>query len=378
LGLAGLIDPVRDEAPAAVAQARAAGIDVRMITGDHPETALAIARQLDPAWSPQKALTGAELAALDGMARAEAVREAAVFARVEPAQKYAIVAELQAQGHFVAVTGDGVNDAPALQAAHVGVAMGAGGTDVARAASDLIITDDNFASIVAGVEEGRAAYDNIRKIVWFLLSTGVAEVLVFALAMAAGLPAPLTAVQILWLNLVTEGVQDVALAFEGKEPGVMARKPRRPREPMFDRRMIEQCLVIGLYVGAVAFALFAWLHRGLGWDVEAARNLVLLFLVWFHNFHVLNCRSETRSLFAVPLAANRLLIGSIVVAQALHLTAMHMPVLQDVLAIAPVSPAAWAGMMVLGASVLIVGEAYKAWMRRSGAEPAQGAPAGAT
>jgi calcium-translocating P-type ATPase len=360
LGFVGLIDPLRSEAPAAVAEAMAAGVDVRMITGDHPETALAIARMLDPSWSPKRALTGAELNRLAGEERSRAVREAQIFARVEPKQKHLIVTELQAQGHFVAVTGDGVNDAPALKAAHVGVAMGAGGTDVARAASDLIITDDNFASIVAGVEEGRAAYDNIRKIVWFLLSTAVAEVLVFALAMAAGMPAPLTAVQILWLNLVTEGIQDVALAFEGKEPAVMARKPRSPGEPIFDRAMIEQCLTIGLYIGAAAFVLFAWVHDGLGYDEAAARNIVLLFLVWFHNFHVLNCRSETRSFFRVPLRANSFLILSIIVAQAVHLVAMQTPMMQDVLGVQPVSLAAWLGAMALAATVLVVGESYKA------------------
>jgi magnesium-transporting ATPase (P-type) len=365
LGFVGLIDPLREEAPGAVAEARAAGIDVRMITGDHPETALAIARMLDPARQPERVLTGAELNGLQGEARARAIRDAQVFARVEPAQKHLIVTQLQNQGHFVAVTGDGVNDAPALKAAHVGVAMGAGGTDVARAASDLIVTDDNFASIVAGVEEGRAAYDNIRKIVWFLLSTGVSEVLVFALAIAAGLPAPLRAVQILWLNLVTEGIQDVALSFEGKEPAAMARKPRSPKEPIFNRQMVEQCLVMGVYVGTAALFVFWWALSVLGYDEAAARNLVLLFLVSFNNFHMLNCRSETRSFFRIPLRANPLLIISILAAQAVHVTAMHVPILQNVLGVQPVSLAAWVGVIALAASVLVVGEAYKAIRARS-------------
>ena len=235
LGFVGLIDPLRSEAPEAVSQACAAGVDIRMITGDHPETALAIAQQLGPRWSPDTVLTGAELKKLQGEERTNAIMNTQVYARVEPTQKNLIVSELQHQGHFVAVTGDGVNDAPALKTAHVGVAMGAGGTDVARAASDLIITDDNFASIVAGIEEGRAAYDNIRKIVWLLISTAITEVVVFALALFAGLPVPLLAVQILWLNLVTEGIQDVALAFEGKEPDIMRRRPRKPKEPIFNQ-----------------------------------------------------------------------------------------------------------------------------------------------
>jgi P-type Ca2+ transporter type 2C len=359
LGLAGLIDPLRSEAPQAVAVARAAGIDVRMVTGDHPETALAIARQLDPAWRPDTVLTGAELARLEGAARTDAVGRAAVFARVEPAQKTVIVQELQAQGHFVAVTGDGVNDAPALKTAHVGVAMGARGADVARAAADLVITDDDFASIVAGIEEGRAVYDNIRKIVWYLISTAVAEVLLFLLAVATGLPAPLTAVQILWFNLVTEGVQDVALGFERREPDVMRRRPRPPGEPIFDRQMIEQCVVMGAYVGGLSFALFAWLHLVQGVDDSAARNLTLLFMVSYSNLHVLNCRSETRSAFQVPLVANPFLILGILGAQATHVAAMHIPLMQDVLSVGPVSFGAWAGALALAGTVLLVGEAYK-------------------
>jgi P-type Ca2+ transporter type 2C len=360
LGLAGLIDPLRNEAPAAVARARKAGVDVRMITGDHPETALATARQLDPSWRPDKALTGRQLAQLQGEARERAIREAAVFARVEPAQKTLIVRELQRQGHFVAVTGDGVNDAPALKAAHVGVAMGAGGTDVARAAADLVITDDDFASIVAGIEEGRVAYANIRKIVWFLISTGIAEVLLFTLALIAGLKLPLTAVQILWFNLVTEGVQALTLGFEGKEPDTMCRKPRGPAEPVFDRQMIEQCLVIGLYVGAAAIALFAWLHLSAGYDEQAARNLTLLFLVSYSNLHVLNCRSETRSALAIPFNANPFLFAGVIGAQAVHIAAMHIPLMQEALGLSPVRLVEWVGVFALAATVLVVGELYKA------------------
>jgi P-type Ca2+ transporter type 2C len=364
LGFVGLIDPLRSEAPQAVASARAAGVDVRMITGDHPETALAIARQLDPNWAPDTVLTGAEIAALEGEALQEKIGAAAVFARVEPAQKNLIVRALQEQGHFVAVTGDGVNDAPALKAAHVGVAMGAGGTDVARAASDLIIADDNFASIVAGIEEGRAAYDNIRKIVWLLLSTAAIEVMIFVLALAMNLPIPLTAVQILWMNLVTEGVQDVGLAFEGKEPGIMRRPPRRPQEPIFDRQMIEQCLLIAVYISAIAFGLFYYLHEVRGVDIASARNLTLLFLVCFNNFHAFNCRSETRSAFRVPFAANKVLILGVLGAQSIHIAAMHLPVISDVLELHPVSLVEWAAVVGLAATAVLVGEVYKLFVSR--------------
>lgn len=374
LGFAGLIDPLRDEAPAAIVEAREAGVDVRMITGDHPDTALAIARQLDPSWFPETALTGRELARLEGAARAQAIREAAVFARVEPDQKTLIVKELQKQGHFVAVTGDGVNDAPALQAAHVGVAMGAGGTDVARAASDLVITDDDFASIVAGIEEGRGAYANIRKIVWFLVSTAVAEVLMFMLALLAALPMPLTAAQILWFNLVTEGIQDISLAFERREPDAMRRKPRRPSEPIFDRQMVEQCLLVGGFVGVMSLGLFAWLLLGAGHSEESARNLTLLFLVSYSNLHVLNCRSETRSAFSIPIRANRLLIAGIVAAQAVHIAAMHIPLMQDVLGLRPVAILDWISVLTLALTVLLLGEAYKALRARPRARRALTAP----
>jgi len=233
-----------------------------------------------------------------------------------------IVQALQDQGHFVAVTGDGVNDAPALRAAHVGVSMGASGTDVARAAAELIVTDDNFASIVAGIEEGRTAYANIRKIVWLLISTAIAEVLLFSLTLLTGLPMPLTAVQILWLNLVHEGIQDVALAMEGKEPDTMRRPPRPPRQAIFDRQMIEQCVLTGVYIGGVSYLLFAWLAGQGGYDLFAARNLTLLFLVLFDNVHVLNCRSETRSVLNIPLRANPVLIATLVGAPAVHVLAM--------------------------------------------------------
>lgn len=359
-GFVGLIDPIRSEAPAAVDASRSAGVDIRMITGDHPETALAIAQQISPSWSPESVITGKEMKSLAADGRTAAVVNTPIFARVEPAQKNDIVKILQSAGHFVAVTGDGVNDAPALKQAHVGVAMGAGGTDVARAASDLILTDDNFASIVAGIEEGRGAYDNIRKIVWLLISTAISEVTLFALALFAGLPIPITAVQILWLNLVTEGIQDVALAFEGKEPDLMRRPPRNPREPIFDRQMVEQCLMVGLYVGAMAFAMFYWLHVVNGVGIDAARNMVLVFLVLFNNFQTLNCRSETRSLLSIPLRSNPLLILSVIAAQAVHIAAMHIPLLQDILGVEPVSVQQWSTSLGLATSVLVIGEVYKA------------------
>ena len=370
-GLAGLIDPVRDEVPDAVSKCRQAGVEVRMITGDHPRTGLAIARQLGMAADDQQAATGRDISRLENNDQSEdleyLVRNAPVFARIEPAQKIRIVELLQAQGHFVAVTGDGVNDAPALKAAHVGVAMGAGGTDVARGASSMILADDNFASIVNGIEEGRTAYDNVRKVTWLLLSTGAAEVLLFFLALAAGMPLPLTAIQLLWLNLVTNGIQDVALAFEQAEPGVLERKPRSPKQPIFDRQMIRQTLVSGGYIGLVAFGAYWYMMEQLGMGEAEARNLLLLLMVLFENAHVLSCRSETQSLLRISWRSNPLVLLALVAAQGVHVLAMHLPGISGVLGAAPVSVETWAVLLVIAATLLVVDEFAKLLHRRTAA-----------
>ena len=365
LGIAGLIDPVRPDVPEAIEKCHSAGVSVKMVTGDHPTTALAIARQLGIADRPEQVVHGREMMDMDGDGEwmSRRIREANVFARVEPGQKTKIVTALQDSGHFVAVTGDGVNDAPALKAANIGISMGRGGTDVARGASDLILTDDNFASIVDGIEEGRAAYDNVRKIIWYLLATAMGELTLFLISTITGLPAPLTPVQLLWLNVVTEGIQDVALAFEKREPGVLGRPPRPPSQQIFDRRMIEQVLLGGAIMGGVAFGLFYWLHEGLEWDEFSTSNMVLLLMVLFENVHVFNSRSETRSAFRVPFAANPFVVMSAVLAQGLHIVAMYTPGLRDALDIEPVSLGSWAAMVGLALTLLLAVEAYK-WAKR--------------
>lgn len=365
LGLIGLIDPLRPEAAVAVRQCRDAGVTVCMVTGDHPLTALTIARDLGIAATRDDVVNGAEIAACGGEPAAlEALaRRATVFARVEPLQKQALVAAFQRIGHLVAVTGDGVNDAPALNAADIGVAMGRGGTDIARGAADLILTDDNFASIVAGIDEGRIAYDNVRKVIWFVIATGMAEIVLFVLTTAAGLPLPLGAVQLLWLNLVTSGIQDVALAFEQGEPGVLARPPRPPRQAIFDRRMIAQVAVCSLFGGAMAFGFYDWALAA-GWDEVPARNGVLLLLLVYANALALSCRSETRSIFAVPLRANPVLIFGVLGAQAVHVGAMYTPGLNAVLEIAPIAPAQWLPIAALGAAAIVVTELYKMLLRQ--------------
>lgn len=358
LGLAGILDPLRPDAPAAIAAARRAGIRVCMVTGDHPRTALAIARQLGLAEDEAEVVTGSDLAALEGDAFVAAVSRARVFARVEPMQKLAIVRALQAKGEIVAVTGDGVNDAPALRAADIGVAMAGNGTDVARDAADILLVDDNFGSIVGGIEEGRFAYANIRKVIALVVSTGAAEIVLFALAVLSGLPPPLTAVQLLWLNLVTNGIQDVALAFERGEPGALDRPPRPPEEPVFDRRMLGLTSLSGLYIGVASFAYYHWL-MSTGQTHALAQGAVLWLLVCFENAHCLNCRSERRSVLNVPLAGNPLLLAGIAVTQLLQVGAMSMPAIGNVIGISPLPVDQWLLLVGLAFTVVPVLEIYK-------------------
>jgi magnesium-transporting ATPase (P-type) len=359
LGLVGLIDPVRAEVPEAVQQARQAGITVRMVTGDHPQTALAIARQLGIAGGPGDVATGVELAAArDPQAFDRIVRRARVFARVEPVQKLSIVESLRRAGEVVAVTGDGINDAPALTASDIGIAMGKDGTDVARGAADLILTDDNFASIVAGIREGRVAYDNVRKLIYLLIATGLGEIVLFFLAILFNLPLPLFAVQLLWLNLVTNGIQDVALAFERGEPGILRREPRPPHQRLFDRAMIMQVLVAGSYMGVMAFLFYAWcLDQGM--NEQTARNLLLLLMVLFENAHALNARSETRSVLHIPLSANYFLVAAVVAAQGLHIGAMYLPGMRELLGVQPIALLDWVMVATVAASLILVMEIYK-------------------
>lgn len=361
LGLVGFIDPIRPDVPDAVRRCREAGVDVVMVTGDHPATALAIARELEIADSPDQVITGAEMGDTgDSITPGfiERVKRARVFARVTPLQKLRIVEAYRESGAFVAVTGDGVNDAPALRSANIGIAMGSG-TDVAKDTASLIIADDNFASIVAGIEEGRYAYDNVRKVVYLLISTGFAEVLLFMLALALGLPLPLFAVQLLWLNLVTNGIQDVALAFEGGEPDVMKRPPRKPDEGIFNRLMIEETLLSGTVIAVVALGAWHWM-LGNGWDEFAARNMLVLLMVLFENIHAFNCRSEYFSAFRVPISRNYFLIAGVIAAQGIHILALHIPFFQNVLQVQPISLGEWVFLLALASTVMIVMEIFKA------------------
>jgi magnesium-transporting ATPase (P-type) len=366
LGFAGLIDPLRPGAREAVQNCADAGIRVIMVTGDHPVTALAIGRDLGIATTPEDVIAGTELALDQPRELADKVAHAKVFARVTPQQKLALVEAAQQAGHFVAVTGDGVNDAPALRRANIGVAMGRGGTDIAREASDLVLSDDNFATIVGGVEEGRIAYRNIRNVVYLLVAAGLAEVLTVGVAVIAGLPLPLLPVQLLWLNLVTNGIQDVALAFERGSGDELRRPPRRPDEPMLDRLMIERGVLAGVFMAALGLSTFVWLLEA-GVPVGQARNEMLLLMVLMQNVDAFNARSETRSVFRVPLRNNPLLVVGVAGALLLHLAAMYLPFMQRVLDLRPLAATEWFVLPAVALTLLGVMELQKLgwrWRRR--------------
>ncbi len=361
LGLVAFIDPLRPESKTAVAKCHEAGIKVIMITGDHPATASSIAKELGILEEKGYAITGDELKSIKERNNDDfdkVIIESSVFARITPLQKLAIVESLKKQGKFVAVTGDGVNDAPALKSANIGVAMGSG-TDVARETSSMIITDDNFLSIVAGVEEGRVAYDNVRKVIYLLISTGAAEVLLFILAVLTNLPLPLLAVQLLWLNLVTNGIEDIALAFEKGEKGIMKKKPRSPSERIFNTQMMQQVLVAGLVMGGIAFAVWYYLNTYLTIDVAHARNYILLLIVFMQNVHVYNCRSEYHSTFTIPIKRNIFLVFGGLLTLILHFLVTQVPLFNPILQTNPVTLKEILIILSLALPLLLAMEIFK-------------------
>ena len=364
LGFVGMIDPLRPGVREAIQACGNAGVAVSMITGDHPVTALSIARDLGLASNEDEVLTGAALLEVPATELPEIVGRIRVFARVSPRQKLLLVKAARDADHFVAVTGDGVNDAPALRSANIGVAMGRGGTDVTRDAADLVVSDDNFASIVNGIEVGRVAYDNIRKVIYLLVSTGAAELVLVALSVVVGHPLPLLPVQLLWLNLVTNGIQDVALAFEKGEGDALRRKPREPDEPVFDRLMIERTVVGALVGGVVGFGAFDRMLEA-GYMLEDARNTLLLLMVLFENFHIANCRSETRSAFSISPLRSPILVGGAITAFLVHVGSMHLPLGQLLLGTRPLPLGEWLLPVLLAFSVVPAIEIHKwSWARR--------------
>jgi Ca2+-transporting ATPase len=350
LGLVGLTDPPRPGAKAAVTDCRSAGIIPVMITGDHPATALAIALELGIVEAADaNVLTGLEMVALDDAGLAARMVDTRVYARVDPAQKIRIVAALQAQGHFVAMTGDGVNDAPALKRADIGVAMGLGGSDVAREAADLVLLDDNFATIVAAVREGRRIFDNIRKFIRYAMTGNSGEIWTLFLAPLLALPIPLLPIHILWINLVTDGVPGLALAAEPAERGVMKRPPRPTGESVFAGGLWQHTLWAGLLIGALCLGMQAWaLREGRPWQ-----TMVFTLLTLSQMAHVLAIRSRTQSLFTQGLRSNLPLTGAVVLSIALQLATVYLPFLQPIFRTEALSLGEL-GLCVAAASVVFI------------------------
>ena len=358
IGFVCMIDPLRPEAKIAIELCHKAGVKVGMVTGDHPITAFAIARDLQLVNKVEDVVTGKQLkaAAEDSEAKLDSlVAKARVFARIEPQQKLQIVQSLKRQGHFVAVTGDGANDAPALSNAHVGISMGKTGTDLARENSELILIDDNFSSIVAGIAEGRIAYNNIRKVILFLVSGGLAELFLFLFALFFNMELPLVATQLLWLNIVTGGVQHIALALEPAEGDEMSMKPRSPQEHIFNKSMTIQLLSSSISMSIIAFAFYYFLIKS-GSSYMVASNSVLLLMVFFENIHLFNCRSENKSIFKQNWLTSPLIFISVIAAQAIHVFAMYNPWLQSVLKVEPMPFDQIALVFGLSLSLLITAE----------------------
>lgn len=359
LGSIGLIDPIRPEAKDAIDKCRSAGIEVLMITGDHAATAFSIAKELGIASDRREVITGEQLDKVCNFPNyCERVSEAKVFARVNPLQKLNIVGNLLDKGHFVAVTGDGVNDAPALKKASISVAMGSG-ADVAKEVASIIVTDDNFASIVSGVEEGRFTYDNIRKCVYLLLTTGASQIILFFLVIVTNLEIPFSPVQLLWLNLATSGIQGVGLAFEGGEEIAMKRPPRNPKEGIFNDLMFQEIAVAAVTTGIVAYIVWTQLLGSDTLPKEQASNLLLLLMVLFSNFHVFNCRSEYTTLFKIPLNRNYFLVISVIMAQLIHIAAMHTPFMQPILDVGPITLNDWLYLLAFAPIVWVSMEIFK-------------------
>ncbi len=333
IGFVGFIDPIRKEAAAAVKNSLKAGIKVVMITGDHPLTSLSIAKELGLASNINEITSGEEIDKYFNLGISEFdkfVSTIKVFTRVSPIQKLEIVESYKRQGEFIAVTRDGVNDGPALKAANIGVAMG-NGSDVAKEISSMIIIDNNFNSIVSAIKEGRIAYSNIRKIIYLLLSCGLAEVLSFVLSIIFDFPMPLVAVQLLWLNIVTDGLQDLALSFEREESNIMNVPPRDPKESVFDKLLRQEIIVSGAFIGILIFAVWVILIKVFKMDTYAARGYVMALMVFIQNFHVLNCKSEKESVFNYSFKKNKMIIVTILLSIILQFIVMEVPVLSGLL-----------------------------------------------
>jgi Ca2+-transporting ATPase len=369
-GLQGMIDPPRPEVIEAIAGCKRAGMRVVMITGDHAVTAETIGRELGIAAGEEGVLAGRDLEAMSDDALFDRVQQVSVYARVAPEHKLRITRQLLRHGETVAMTGDGVNDAPALKAAHIGISMGITGTDVAKEASDMVLADDNFASIFHAVREGRIVFDNLRKVTFFLIPTGVASIISIIGAMILGVPIPYIPAQLLWINLVTNGLQDVALAFEPGEKGIIDRPPRNPGEGIMSRLLVERTVLVGLVISAgVVWNYVTALNEGA--SLEKARTVAVTTMVFFQFFQAWNSRSEHESLFRMNPLGNPFLFYSMIAAFLAQVAFIYAPPLQWVFRTVPITGVEWLRILAVSGAVVVVVEIDK-WLRsRTGSAAAQ-------
>lgn len=360
IGLVAFIDPIRKEVKNSIQECHKAGIKVVMVTGDHPLTAYAIAKDLNLCNSKSEIATGNDVQKYLKLGEKEFdkfVRKIKVFSRVTPIEKLEIVNSYKRQGEFVAVTGDGVNDAPAIKAANIGIAMGSG-TDVAKETASMIVTDDNFTSIVSGVKEGRTAYSNIRKITLFLLSCGFAEVCFFLLSIAFGYDIPLLAIQLLWLNIVTDGLQDVALSFEKAEDDIMNEKPRNTKESLFSKDLMLEVCILGISISMVIFLTWKTLIDNKV-NITTSRAIIMMLMVFIQNVNVFNCRSEKRTIFKESLIDNPLIIITVLSSIFLQILMSEISITAAFLKVTPLPLATIFKLLLLSLVIILIFEIYK-------------------
>lgn len=365
VGMVAFIDPVREDVKNSIKECSNAGIKVVMITGDHPLTAYAIAKELNLCVDFDEVATGEDVEKYRKLGEKkfdEFVKKIRVFSRVTPIDKLDIVNSFKRQGEFVAVTGDGVNDAPAIKAANIGIAMGSG-TDVAKETASMIVIDDSFTSIVEGVREGRASYSNIRKITLFLLGCGFAEVAFFLLSIAFGYDIPLVAIQLLWLNMVTDGLQDIALSFEKPDKGIMREKPRSTKESLFSKDLMIEVLILGVTITTVVFAMWKYMMDR-NCNIIYARSVIMMLMVFIQNVDVLNCRSEKRSIFRTPFFDNPFAIATILGAILLQIVLSEISFTAKFLDVTPISFIEILYLLLLSLIVIVIYEIYKVIYRK--------------
>lgn len=367
VGLVGFVDPLKKYVAQSVNECRKAGIKVYMITGDHPLTAYHIGKELDLVTNYDEVITGQDIEEKYNCGEKEFdeyIGKIRICARVSPLQKLMIVESLKRQGEFVAVTGDGVNDTPALKAASIGIAMGSG-TDLTKDTSDMIVIDDNFTSIVEGVKEGRVAYNNIRNIIYLLLSTGLSEVILYILSIVFNFPFPMTAIQFLWLNLITNGIESNAMAFEKNADNVMEERVKSSKEDIINKLFVHETLLSACFIAAIAFSMYFYLSNILDMSIGVVRTYILLFMIFAEDIHVLNCRNEYMKAFKVPFRNNKFVISTIVISILAQPLIVYIPALRNIFSVEYIPIGHMLALFLLSFTLILVMDVFKMKIREN-------------